>query len=100
MIELDKIGLKINLHKTIIFGNANIVDRFCDPDLPNLSHSSDGFIVLGCPVGSADFVKEELMMLYKNFHKHLALLKKIDIQTSFIVFKYKVGITEAIIYSV
>jgi hypothetical protein len=88
---LKKVNLKINLKKTVIFGNSHIVDNFFDPDLPDICHSSHGFVVLGCPIGSSDFVKNELEKLYIDFTKRLFLLRKVDVQTSFILLKFCVN---------
>jgi hypothetical protein len=91
MVALNKVNLKINLKKTLIFGNSHIVDNFFDPDLPNICYSSEGFVILGCPIGSSDFANDELEKLYIDFKRRLFLLRKVDVQTSFILLKFCVN---------
>jgi hypothetical protein len=89
--ELKQIGLTINCKKTLLFGHSSIIDSFNDPELPDISKSSTGFIILGCPVGTSDYINNELENLFNNFKFHLSLLRKVDIQISFILLKFCVN---------
>jgi hypothetical protein len=91
--EIGNIGLKVKFgpNKTVLFGNRKCIDNFTDPDLPNLHMTSDGFLVLGCPVGTNNFIDRSLNNIFNEFKKHLSLLNHVDNQTAFVLLKFCVN---------
>jgi hypothetical protein len=71
--KLPEIGLSINLRKSVILQTNDDNHLF---DKYNITKAKDGLTVLGCPVGTNEYVNDKLAGMFRKYEKSINILGK------------------------